>query len=106
MDNEVAEKKLARNGFSDKEIIWLREITEKENETYLDLLHDLRKRFFAGISMIAVMLVLFLITVITSPSEHGIGMRIASIVVFAAVYFITPMKLATKAYVYLAKNKE
>lgn len=33
-------------------------------------------------------------------------MRIASIVVFAAVYFITPMKLATKAYVYLAKNKE
>lgn len=104
MDNEVVEKKLARNGFSDKEITRLREITEKENETYLDLLRDLRKRFFAGMSMIVVMLVLFLIAAITSPSEHGIGMGIASIIVFAAVYFITPMKLATKAYRYLNNN--
>ncbi|PWC10280.1 hypothetical protein [Brenneria corticis] len=105
MSDTAMEKKLAEHGFSDKEIARLKEISIRDSENYLSLLHDLRKRFYAGVFMSIAMIVIWCGAVIVNASEHLIGISVAAIVVVGAVYFITPMRLASKAFFFLGRNK-
>lgn len=106
MGNLDMEKELIENGFTEKEVSKLKELAERDDESLIKLLTDLKKRFFAGFVIILAFLGIWLFTLLSSSSDTFESFSFATVIVSICVYFFIPMKLATKAYVYLAKNKD
>lgn len=118
MNNQEMEKELLENGFSQKDINFMREIIsrgEDSEETLQNLTHTLRARFYNGYFLFIVYCLLFIVIIFAFTINFIFNTPVDSVEFFVyffvmmlslfLVYHIGPMKLAYKSY-RLIKEKE
>ncbi|HDL8116139.1 TPA: hypothetical protein PXQ47_004211 [Yersinia enterocolitica] len=110
MTESEMEKKLLDNGFTDKNIVHMRKIISRDDtqkETYSSLLKDLKKRFFAGCLICAILFIPFIIMMF---NDYTSGELFSYLVVLIfglyMTYYITPLNLSWKSYRYLSNKEE
>ncbi|WP_034913706.1 hypothetical protein [Erwinia sp. 9145] len=100
---------LKANGFTDKDISRLRNIVESvptKDQTFASIVLDLSKRFWGGVISLAIIAICFIFGLLHADEKSKvISYFIGAIFGVTVVYIVTPMKLAWKAYRYMAKNK-
>lgn len=102
------EKKLLENGFTAKNIEHMRKIISRDDEqkeTYLSLLKDLKKRFWAGCLICAIFLIVLIVFILKYSVSETSSYLIVMIFSLYATYYIIPMNLAWKSYRYLNKEE-
>ncbi|AJJ05846.1 membrane protein [Yersinia pseudotuberculosis] len=104
------EKKLLNNGFTAKNIAHMRKIIsldDKQKETYSSLLIDLKKRFFAGCLICAILFTPLIFMMFNDyTSDEIFSYLVALIFGLYMTYYITPLNLAWKSYRYLSNKEE
>ena len=101
MNNIEMEEKLFRSGFTGKDIAVMRQYLGQNGATYLTLLNELRGRFIVNAIIIFIFLLGLIYTIVFEDRPHIIGYIIMIIVVLPIINFVTPMRLAFKAYRYM-----
>lgn len=107
MKKNITENDLREYGFTEKEIIRLREILtrpESKDESYCDLIDDLRQRFWGGVIGILIVLVLIIIW-ICNFEVNDFTYPVVIIFTSIAVYKITPIPMALKSYLAYLKTR-
>jgi hypothetical protein len=105
MNSAEMEKVLYNHGFSPKDIAALRQHVNKRHISYLVLLEELQKRFI-GCCILILILVGFWIKVwITGSQEDIEAYSFAAFLGIVILYFLAPMKLAVKAFLFLKRNR-
>lgn len=103
MNDQELIKQLLAQGFTEKDIAILRQYVDKEGSTYRSLLNELRKRLIVMTSF--TLLMSFLWAILAIFQYKGIfSFSIAMLFFLVIVYFMTPVKLATKAFIFLKRN--
>lgn len=92
---------LKNQGFTEGEVNLLQEMSEKDNKPLITLLEELKKRFYAGLFLSALMTIVLIISIINHDNGHLIGILVAAIIVYSSVFFIIPMKFGYKSMKYL-----
>ncbi|MBQ4789677.1 hypothetical protein [Pectobacterium versatile] len=111
MNDQEMEKELLENGFSQKDINFMRKIIsrgEDSEETLQNLTHTLRARFYNGFFLFIVITSVFTINFIFNTPDDLIEFFVYFFVMMLSiflVYHIGPMKLAYKSY-RLIKSKK
>ncbi|AZK61832.1 hypothetical protein [Pectobacterium versatile] len=111
MNDQEMEKELLENGFSQKDINFMRKIIsrgEDSEETLQNLTHTLRARFYNGCFLFIVITSVFTINFIFNTPDDLIEFFVYFFVMMLSiflVYHIGPMKLAYKSY-RLIKSKK
>lgn len=104
MGKQLTEDDLREYGFTDKEIARLREVLtrqESKNETYTTLIDDLRKRFWGGIIVVCIALVITVLWIFNFES-NDFTYPVIIVFILIAIWKLTPFPMAFKAYrVYL-----
>ncbi|ABS46978.1 MULTISPECIES: hypothetical protein [Yersinia pseudotuberculosis complex] len=104
------EKKLLNNGFTAKNIAHMRKIIsrdDKKKETYSSLLIELKKRFFAGCLICAILFTPLIFMMFNDyTSDEIFSYLVALIFGLYMTYYITPLNLAWKSYRYLSNKEE
>jgi hypothetical protein len=104
MNNIDMEKKLAKHGFTKKDIAALRQHLEKGGATYSVLLEELRKRFLVSTVLLTIIAAGFVWTVAYEDRESIISYAITLVIVFLVFYVFTPLRLGFKAFRFIRKN--
>lgn len=104
MNSSKIEEDLARNGFTGKDIAAMRQYLGKDGATYPSLLGELKVRFITSCIVIAIILAGFSYTFIYENSDYIFGYVVAMVISGPIFYFMTPMKLGCKAFIYKMKN--
>ncbi|CNI21293.1 membrane protein [Yersinia aldovae] len=104
------EKNLLNNGFTAKNIVHMRKIISRDDmkkETYSSLLKDLKRRFFAGCFICAILFTPLIFMMFNDyTSDEIFSYLIALAFGLYMTYYITPLNLAWKSYRYLSNNEE
>lgn len=104
MNNIEMEQKLAKHGFTGKDITALRQYLSKDGTTYSVLLEELRKRFLVSIVLLVVIAAGFVWTVAYEDRESIISYAITIVIVFVIFYIFTPLRLGFKAFRFIRNN--
>ncbi|WP_261644206.1 hypothetical protein [Erwinia mallotivora] len=104
MNNIDYEQKLAENGFTAKDIAAMRQYLGQDGATYPSLLGELRVRFITSCIIIAIIIAGLIYTLLYENSDYLFGYILAMIITGPIFYFMTPMKLGCKAFLYKMKN--
>lgn len=104
MNSIEMEKKLVRNGFTGKDIAAMRQYLGQDGATYLTLLGELRARFITSCIIIAIIIAGLVYTLIYESSDYIFGYAVAMIIIAPIFYFMTPIKLGYRAFLYKMKN--
>lgn len=102
------EQKLLDNGFSAKNIGKLKSIINKDEskkDTLQSLVIDLSKRFWGGVIALIILAIIGLDGIFNADSSNAIPYIIVLTFAFFVVYFVTPIKLAWKAYRFTSKDR-
>ncbi|WP_261641528.1 hypothetical protein [Erwinia mallotivora] len=105
MKETITSKELKNYGFTDNEVNILQDYSHKDNKSFISLLKELKKRFYAGIFLVSLMTIVLLVSVINYDNGHLIGVIVVSIILYASVIFLIPMKFGYKAMKYLKIKK-
>lgn len=104
------ENKLLNKGFTAKNIAHMRKIISRDDtqkETYSSLLIDLKKRFFAGCLICAILFTPLIFMMFNDyTSDEIFSYLVALIFGLFMTYYITPMNLVWKLYRYLSNKGE
>lgn len=104
MNNIEIEEKLAQNGFTGKDIAAMRQYLGKDGATYPSLLGELRVRFIVSCIIIAIIIAGLIYTINYENNDYIFGYIISMIITIPIFYFMTPMNLGCKAFIYKMKN--
>ncbi len=104
MNSIEMEERLARNGFTGKDIAAMRQYLGQDGATYLTLLGELRARFIFSVVIIFILLVATVHEVYSESVEYFFAYSLMWLIVGPIIYFMTPMKLGFKAFKYKRKN--
>ncbi|MBP2199837.1 hypothetical protein [Pantoea cypripedii] len=103
IENELREK-----GFSEKDLIRLKQILSKPHnrgQTLSSLIIDLSKRFWGGIICMIVLAFVAVLGIFKDSAENTSAYVIVIVFGLVVVYFITPINLAWKARKYIASKR-
>jgi hypothetical protein len=104
MNSIQFEEELVRCGFTGKDLAAMRQQLGKEGATYPSLLDELRVRFIASCIIMAIIITGFTYSMMYESSDYLFGYVVAMIITAPIFYFMTPMKLGYKAFIYKLKN--
>ena len=104
MNSVKIEEELVKNKFTGKDLAAMRQYLGKEGATYPSLLGELRVRFITSCIIIAIIITGFTYSLIYESSDFLFGYGIAIIITAPIFYFMTPMKLGYKAFIYTLRN--
>ncbi|QKJ86542.1 hypothetical protein PMPD1_1589 [Paramixta manurensis] len=96
-------RQLHEQGFTAKDIAILRQYVEQDGVTYLSLLKELRKRLIVMSIFTLCMFVLWACMAIFEYHQL-FSFSITMLFFLVIVYIMTPVRLATKAYLFLKKE--
>ena len=107
-DDEKMEELLLENGFNKKNIAVMKRAIvrgEDPDETLFDITLELKNRFFNGCLCLCVCLVPLIFYSIKGELDGVIVACILMLFGFIVVYYIVPMNLAWKAYLFFKKTE-
>lgn len=102
------EQRLFDNGFTAKDIGKLKSITKKDeskNDTLQSLVIELSKRFWGGVIVLVILMLIGLDGIINSDASNAVSYVIVLTFAFLVVYFVTPLRLAWKSYKFVRKTR-
>ncbi|WP_292989808.1 hypothetical protein [Pantoea sp.] len=100
------EQEFYNNGFSAKDIGKLKSIIKKDEskkDTLQSLVIDLSKRFWAGVIVLVILMLIGLDGIFNADASHAIPYIIVLTFAFLVVYFVAPLKLTWKSYKFVRK---
>lgn len=103
MNNIEFEEKLARNGFTGKDIAAIRQYLGEDGATYPSLLGELRRRFIVFCVLLAILASVWIFYIFTGDKAEILSYSFTMLVVIPIIYFMTPMKLSFKAFMFKKK---
>lgn len=103
MNNIEFEEKLARNGFTSKDIAAMRQYLGKDGATYPSLLGELRGRFIVSCVLLAILTSVWIFYIFNGDKAEVLSFSFTMLVVIPIFYFMTPMKLGFKAFMFKKK---
>ncbi|WP_034917529.1 hypothetical protein [Erwinia sp. 9145] len=101
MKREITEACLLENGFTEKNINFLRKILarpESKGQTLHSLIDDLRKRFWGGVLCLLIMTVVCLYWLVNYEKTHALAYIVTIIFGVLVIFHLTPFSLSLKAY--------
>ncbi|MEQ9969856.1 hypothetical protein ABRP72_11795 [Pectobacterium carotovorum] len=110
MNDQETEKELLENGFTQDDIIKMKKLISRggnSEETLSMLTHSLKKAFFNGVFILAILISSLIINAIFNISNDGLEILvhfIFTIFFTLTIYNLIPMNLAYKSYSYLKKK--
>ncbi|ASY78479.1 hypothetical protein BJK05_00065 [Pectobacterium polaris] len=110
MNDQETEKELLDNGFTKNDIVKMKKLISRggnSEETLSMLTHSLKKAFFNGFFILAIIISSFIINAIFNISSDRVEILvhfIFTIFFTLLIYYLTPMNLAYKSYAYLKKK--
>lgn len=110
MNDQEMEKELLENGFSQKDINFMRKIISRSGdneETLESLTHTLKSRFYNGCFLFIIIISAFIIDFIfNTPADLIESSVYLFFMIFSLfiVYYIGPMNLTYKSYSYLKRK--
>lgn len=104
MNSIQIEEELVRCGFTGKDLAAMRQHLGKEGATYPSLLGELRVRFIISCIIIAIIITGFTYSLMFESSDYLFGYGVAMTITAPIFYFMTPIKLGYKAFIYKFKN--
>ncbi|MBN3122243.1 hypothetical protein [Pectobacterium brasiliense] len=112
MNDQETEKELLENGFTQNDIAKMRDLISRggnSEETLSMLTHSLKKAFFNGFFILAILISSFIINAIFNISNNGVEILIHFVLTLffiLPIYYLTPMNLAYKSYSYLKRKSK
>lgn len=103
MNNIEFEEKLARNGFTGKDIAAIRQYLGEDGATYPSLLGELRRRFIVFCVLLAILASVWIFYIFTGDKAEIMSYSFTMLVFIPIIYFMTPMKLGFKAFMFKKK---
>ncbi|MDG0800329.1 hypothetical protein [Pectobacterium polaris] len=110
MNDQKTEKELLDNGFTKNDIVKMKKLISRggnSEETLSMLTHSLKKAFFNGFFILAIIISSFIINAIFNISSDRVEILvhfIFTIFFTLLMYYLIPMNLAYKSYSYLKKK--
>lgn len=103
MNDLEMERKLAENGFTAKELAVLRSYRKKDGVTFYVLLKELRQRLFFSVSVFFLLCVVWCVVAAFGNEKSLVSFSVTMLIFLFIAYFITPIKIGVKSYLYLKK---
>lgn len=104
MNTAQIEEDLSRNGFTAKDLAAMRQYLGKNGATYLTLLSELKGRFILSCVLIAILCAVWIYFAFRGEKGDLVSFSLTMLVAAPVFYFMTPMKLAFKAFRYVRKS--
>lgn len=104
MNDLEMEQKLADSGFTVKELAVLRSYREKGGATLSVLLNELRQRLLFSISILFLLCIAWCTIAVFGNEESLVSFSVTMMIFFVIAYFITPMKIGIKSYLFFRKR--
>lgn len=104
MDRAGIEKLLLKDGFTEKEVLSIRQHVEKDGYPYPWLLSHLKKRFIASAIIMLILFAGLIYTIYNGTQQNLVSYSITLVIGYGILYIFTPLKAAYKAYRFMRKH--
>ncbi|EGT4333675.1 hypothetical protein DOX53_09075 [Cronobacter malonaticus] len=108
MQKNITREELTVKGFSEKDILIIDRLLKRSNkkdETYSSIIHELAKRLTRAVFCVLLVLFVLVFQLVKYGHENAISYVIVFLFTICVIYFLTPFKLSLKCFIFLLKNK-